>query len=60
MLRSLAGGIDACVTVTIIDGLVLARSAFHHSMNYRSVLVFGRATIVDDPQEKYDGARGVV
>jgi nitroimidazol reductase NimA-like FMN-containing flavoprotein (pyridoxamine 5'-phosphate oxidase superfamily) len=53
MLRSLAGELDACVTVTIVDGLVLARSAFHHSMNYRSVLVFGRATIVDEPQEKY-------
>ena len=53
MLRSLAGGLDACVTVTIIDGLVLARSAFHHSMNYRSVLVFGRATLVDEPKEKY-------
>jgi len=54
MLRSLAGGIDACVTVTIIDGLVLARSAFHHSMNYSSVLVFGRATVVDEPREKYE------
>jgi hypothetical protein len=54
MLRSLANGLDACVTVTIVDGLVLARSAFHHSMNYRSVLVFGRATLVDDPKEKYD------
>lgn len=54
MLRSLANGLDACVTVTIVDGLVLARSAFHHSMNYRSVLVFGRATIVEDPKEKYD------
>ena len=54
MLRSLAGGIDACVTVTIVDGLVLARSAFHHSMNYRSVLVFGRATLVDEPNEKYE------
>src|ERR1051326_8917597 len=53
MLRSLASGIDACVTVTIVDGLVLARSAFHQSMNYRSGLVFGRATIVDDPEEKY-------
>lgn len=53
MLRSLAGGIDACVTVTIVDGLVLARSAFHHSMNYRSVLVFGRATLVDEAKEKY-------
>jgi len=53
MLRSLAGGIDACVTGTIVDGLVLARSAFHHSMNYRSVLVFCRATLVSDPEEKY-------
>jgi len=54
MLRSLASGLDACVTVTIVDGLVLARSAFHHSMNYRSVLVLGQATLVDDPKEKYD------
>lgn len=53
MLRTLAGGLDACVTVTIVDGLVLARSAFHHSMNYRSVLVFGHATLVDEQQEKY-------
>ena len=52
MLRTLAGGVDACVTVTIIDGLVLARSAFHHSMNYRSVVVFGRATVVEDRREK--------
>jgi nitroimidazol reductase NimA-like FMN-containing flavoprotein (pyridoxamine 5'-phosphate oxidase superfamily) len=52
MLRTLSGGVDACVTVTIIDGLVLARSAFHHSMNYRSVVIFGRATLVDDPEEK--------
>ena len=54
MLRTFSGGFDACVTVTIVDGLVLARSAFHHSMNYRSVLVFGRATLVDDPKEKYE------
>lgn len=52
MLRNLASGLDACLTVTLLDGLVLARSAFHHSMNYRSVLVFGRTTIVDDPSEK--------
>src|ERR1043165_2958007 len=52
MLRNLANGIDACVTVTIVDGLVLARSAFHHSMNYRSVLVFGRAALVEDREEK--------
>jgi nitroimidazol reductase NimA-like FMN-containing flavoprotein (pyridoxamine 5'-phosphate oxidase superfamily) len=52
MLRSLEKGIDVCVTVTLIDGLVLARSAFHHSMNYRSVVVFGRATVVDGREEK--------
>ena len=53
MLRTLSDGVDACVTVTIIDGLVLARSAFHHSMNYRSVVIFGRATLVEDREEKY-------
>jgi uncharacterized protein len=52
MLRELEKGIDVCVTVTLIDGLVLARSAFHHSMNYRSVVVFGRATLVDQREEK--------
>lgn len=52
MLRSLETGIDVCVTVTLLDGLVLARSAFHHSMNYRSVVVFGRASVVEDPGEK--------
>jgi nitroimidazol reductase NimA-like FMN-containing flavoprotein (pyridoxamine 5'-phosphate oxidase superfamily) len=52
MLRTLADGLDACVTVTLVDGLVLARSAFHHSMNYRSVVVFGRATLVEDAEEK--------
>jgi uncharacterized protein len=52
MLRTLSGGLDACVTVTIVDGLVLARSAFHHSMNYRSVVIFGRATIIEDRTAK--------
>jgi len=52
MLRTLSEGIDLCVTVTLVDGLVLARSAFHHSINYRSVVVFGRASCVDDPVEK--------
>ena len=52
MLRTLSEGVDACVTVTLIDGLVLARSAFHHSMNYRSVVIFGRATLVEDREEK--------
>ena len=53
LLRTLrGGGVDACVTVTILDGLVLARSAFHHSMNYRSVVIFGKAEEVVDRQEK--------
>ncbi len=52
MLRSLARGIDVCVTVTLVDGLVLARSAFHHSMNYRSVLIFGRATLIENREDK--------
>jgi nitroimidazol reductase NimA-like FMN-containing flavoprotein (pyridoxamine 5'-phosphate oxidase superfamily) len=52
MLRTLAQGIDVCITVTLLDGLVLARSAFHHSMNYRSVLVFGKAQLVSDREEK--------
>jgi nitroimidazol reductase NimA-like FMN-containing flavoprotein (pyridoxamine 5'-phosphate oxidase superfamily) len=52
MLQSLEQGVAACVTVTLVDGLVLARSAFHHSINYRSVVVFGTATLVSDPEEK--------
>jgi nitroimidazol reductase NimA-like FMN-containing flavoprotein (pyridoxamine 5'-phosphate oxidase superfamily) len=52
MLRTLRDGVEACVTVTLLDGLVLARSAFHHSMNYRSVVVFGTATEVTDGDEK--------
>jgi nitroimidazol reductase NimA-like FMN-containing flavoprotein (pyridoxamine 5'-phosphate oxidase superfamily) len=52
MLRSLEEGIDVCATVTLIDGLVLARSAFHHSINYRSVVIFGNAKVVNDPDEK--------
>lgn len=52
MLRTLAGRVQVCVTVTLVDGLVLARSAFHHSMNYRSVVILGRATPVEDPAEK--------
>ena len=51
MLRSLKGGVDACVTVTLLDGLVLARSAFHHSMNYRSVVVFGKAYEVKEDEK---------
>jgi nitroimidazol reductase NimA-like FMN-containing flavoprotein (pyridoxamine 5'-phosphate oxidase superfamily) len=52
MLGSLAGGASICVTVTLLDGLVLARSAFHHSMNYRSLVALGPAREVLDPPEK--------
>ncbi|HMT09571.1 MAG TPA: pyridoxamine 5'-phosphate oxidase family protein [Pyrinomonadaceae bacterium] len=52
MLRELSKGVDVCVTVMILDGLVLARSAFHHSMNYRSVVVLGKAELVTDETEK--------
>jgi nitroimidazol reductase NimA-like FMN-containing flavoprotein (pyridoxamine 5'-phosphate oxidase superfamily) len=59
MLRAMSEGIDACVTVTLLDGLVLARSAFHHSMNYRSVLVFGRASVIEDKEEKLEALRAL-
>jgi nitroimidazol reductase NimA-like FMN-containing flavoprotein (pyridoxamine 5'-phosphate oxidase superfamily) len=52
MLDALAQGVAACITVTLIDGLVLARSAFHHSINYRSVVLLGTARAVTDPDEK--------
>ncbi|MBV8715430.1 MAG: pyridoxamine 5'-phosphate oxidase family protein [Chloroflexi bacterium] len=58
MLGTLAGGAAACVTVTLIDGLVLARSAFHHSVNYRSVVLLGTATPVTDPDEKVAALQG--
>jgi uncharacterized protein len=54
--RTLANGIDVCLTVTIVDGLVLARSAFHHSMNYRSAVVLGRAMLVR-PEDKEHALR---
>ena len=52
MLRNLSQGINVCVTVTLIDGLVLARSAFHHSMNYRSVVILGKAELISDDEAK--------
>jgi nitroimidazol reductase NimA-like FMN-containing flavoprotein (pyridoxamine 5'-phosphate oxidase superfamily) len=57
MLRTLSEGIPVCVTVTLVDGLVLARSAFHHSANYRSVVVLGTARLVEDPTEKMEALR---
>jgi len=57
MLRTLAEGVQVCVTVTLLDGLVLARSAFHHSMNYRSVVALGGATLVEEAGEKLKALR---
>ena len=57
MLRNLDSGIPVCVTVTLLDGLVLARSIFNHSMNYRSVVVLGTAVAVKDPAEKLEALR---
>jgi len=57
MLRTLSEGVPVSVTVTHVDGLVLARSAFHHSVNYRSVVILGTARLVDDPTEKMEALR---
>ena len=57
MLRNLDGGIPVCVTVTLLDGLVLARSVFNHSMNYRSVVILGTASLVQEPAEKLEALR---
>jgi nitroimidazol reductase NimA-like FMN-containing flavoprotein (pyridoxamine 5'-phosphate oxidase superfamily) len=59
MLKTLAQGVDVCVTVTLVDGYVLARSAFHHSMNYRSVTILGRARLVTDLEEKLEALRTI-
>jgi uncharacterized protein len=59
MLRNLDQGIPVCITVTLLDGLVLARSVFNHSMNYRSVVILGTATLVDDPAEKLAALRAL-
>lgn len=56
-MRAMSEEIEVCVTVTLIDGLVLARSAFHHSMNYRSAVVFGAAKIITDENEKMEALR---
>jgi len=57
MLRSLITGIEVCLTVTLLDGLVMARSAFHHSMNYRSVVIFGTASVVQNAEKKLEALR---
>jgi uncharacterized protein len=57
MLRGVNEGANICLTVTLTDGIVLARSVFNHSMNYRSVVALGKATLVDEPQEKLEALR---
>lgn len=60
MLRALADGAPVCVTVTLVDGLVLARSAVHHSVNYRSAVIFGTAVPLTEPEEKLAALRVIV
>jgi len=57
MLRQMKDGVPVCISVTLLDGLVLARSVFNHSMNYRSVVILGKATLVDDAEEKLSALR---
>ena len=59
MLRTLKGGVDVCVVATLLDGLVMARSAFHHSMNYRSVVIFGRARLIEDEDDRELAMRAI-
>lgn len=59
LVRTLSRGVDVCLAVTHVDGLVLARSAFHHSVNYRSAVVLGRARLVTDAVEKMDALRAL-
>ena len=57
MVRSVTGDVDICLTVTLVDGVVLARSAFHHSINYRAVVILGRARLVTNADEKMHALR---
>jgi nitroimidazol reductase NimA-like FMN-containing flavoprotein (pyridoxamine 5'-phosphate oxidase superfamily) len=59
MLRQMKAGVPVCIAVTLLDGLVLARSVFNHSMNYRSVVILGNATLVNDPEEKLAALRAL-
>jgi nitroimidazol reductase NimA-like FMN-containing flavoprotein (pyridoxamine 5'-phosphate oxidase superfamily) len=59
MLRQMKDAVPVCVSVTLLDGLVLARSVFNHSMNYRSVVILGKATLVDEPNEKLSALRAL-
>ncbi|AUG53696.1 pyridoxamine 5'-phosphate oxidase family protein [Thalassospira marina] len=57
VLAAIANGADACICVTHLDGLVMARSAFHHSANYRSVVIYGKGRVMDDPNAKMEQSR---
>ena len=59
MLRQMKDGVAVCITVTLLDGLVLARSVFNHSMNYRSVVIFGVASLVEEPGKKLEALRAL-
>ena len=59
LLKTLQQGVDVCLTVTILDGLVIARSLFHHSMNYRSVVLFGKAKLVEAEDEKMAALKAI-
>ena len=59
LLKTLERGVDVCITVTILDGLVIARSLFHHSMNYRSVVLFGKAKSVEDESDKMSALKAL-
>jgi uncharacterized protein len=60
LVRTLAEGVDVCVTATLLDGIVLARSVYNHSMNYRSAVVLGQARAVEDPEEKLAALETIV
>lgn len=60
LLNEMKKGVPVCITVTLVDGLVLARSTFHHSMNYRSVVVFGRPQVIEDREEKAKALEALV
>lgn len=59
LLKTLERGVDVCINVTLLDGLVIARSLFHHSMNYRSVVLFGKAKIIKDEEEKISALKAI-
>ncbi len=59
MLKNLSEGVKVCVSVTLVDGLVLARSAFHHSINYRSVVVFGTGRLIESDEEKLSALKTI-